>query len=115
MKAKALIDFAAKRRSAAEDRWESEGSIILQAHTELTTLAMRYEPVRFRIPGGHYTPDFMHILADRTIAFVEIKASRKQKGYRDARSKLRAAAELYPWFHWFEARLTRDGWEVEKL
>ena len=39
-----------------------------------------------------------------------------QKGYRDARSKLRAAADVYRWLTWFEVRVDgRGGFELERI
>jgi len=38
---------------------------------------MLYEPMRFKIPGGNYTPDFLAVCADGTMILVEIKGSRK--------------------------------------
>ena len=45
------------------------------------------------------------------------RASRKQRGYRAARSKLRAAAALNPFYHWIEARYSapNENWELEQL
>lgn len=78
----------------------------------------------FKIPGGGYTPDWC-ILIDGQWVFVENKASKKQANYRDARSKLRAAAALNPWFRFYEVRLPYkkakrpenivDGWVLEYI
>ena len=66
---------------------------------EAVVLTM-YEPMAFYLPGGRYKPDFMHILESGSILFVEVKGSTKQRGYRDSRAKLRAAAEVFPFFYW---------------
>lgn len=115
--ARALLDFAnAEYKSSAERVWSSEGPLLIQAQFITKVAITHYEPVSFNIPGGRYTPDFMHILHTGEIVFVEIKGSRRQKNYRDARSKLRAAAEVYPYFHWVEAIMPSKAvphWSLE--
>ena len=99
----------------AEEAWAGYGSMVLLGELGQHTAVMLYEPMSFRLPGGSYLPDFMHLLEDGRIVYVEIKGSKHQKGYRDARSKLRAAAELHPWFTWIEARQERGSWIVEVI
>lgn len=65
-----------------------------------------YEPVSWNLPGNRYTPDFMATLADGRVLWIEVKGSKKQSNYRDARSKLREAAAIYPQFTWVEAMVT---------
>lgn len=109
----------ADKRSTAEREWEREGWMLLlpvlerdPAERVLLTL---YEPLTLNLPGGRYTPDYLHILSSGEQIFVEIKGSKKQKGYRDARSKLRAAAEVFPFWTFVEAMGGRDGWEIEEV
>lgn len=71
-----------------------------------------YEPVTWNLPGNKYTPDFVAILEDGRIVQVEVKGSRKQRGYRDARSKLREAAAMHPEYAWVEAVVTLKGRSV---
>lgn len=101
--AKALLEFAGKEyKSNGERRWANEGAAIIHTEFMAPVAVTLYEPISFNVPGGRYTPDFLHILSTGEMVFVEIKATRLQKNYRDARSKLRAAAEVYPYFHWVE-------------
>lgn len=69
-----------------------------------------YEWMSFKLPGGSYTPDFLYLLADGRLVFVECKGSKNQANYRDARSKLRAAATLNPWFWFYEVRIEKSAW-----
>ena len=87
-------------KSKAEEDYSNFGAALIgwELHKKVT-LTM-YEPIAFYIPGGRYRPDFMHILEDGRIVFVEVKGSKKQKNYRDSRAKLRAAAEVFPFFTW---------------
>lgn len=104
MDAKADLDaLIPKYKSNAEREWASLGNAILQDHFDTPVAYQHYEPVRFAIPGGKYTPDFLHVLEDGRIVFVEVKGSKKQRGYRSSRQKLRAAAEMYPFFTWVQA------------
>ena len=108
-------------KSEAEAAWAGYGDVILQSELGQHTAVMLYEPMSFRLLGETYKPDFMHLLEDGRVVFVEVKgvfigAKGKKiymKSYRDARSKLRAAAEMHPWFTWIEARQEHGGWIVE--
>jgi len=106
--------LAPQYKSGSEEQFALLGRAILREHFDAAVLLMLYEPCRWKIPGGHYTPDWMAILGTGMVVFVEVKGSRKQKGYRDARSKLRAAAEIYSAFVWCEC-VEQDGWRVEVI
>ena len=93
-------------KSATETLWAALGpGAIAQALGQAVVLTM-YEPLTVHLPGGAYTPDFFYILTDGTQVFCEVKGSTKQRGYRDARSKLRAAAEIFPFYVWAEVRVS---------
>lgn len=118
-------------KSAEERWWDTHGALIIGNEFDSAVVATYYEKVSFKVPGGSYTPDFMHVLADGRMVYVEVKAlilktkiidrrdgtsevkqvhnSRAQHGYREARSKLRAAAECYPFYIWVEARVGKRG------
>ena len=102
-------------RSGAEADFARIGLALMGSYCECDVAVMTYEPEAFNLPGGHYTPDFRCILTDGRIVFIEIKGSREQKGYRDARSKLRAAAALNPWYTWYEVICCRGQWNVERI
>lgn len=101
-------------KSGSERQFALLGRAILREHFDVAVAAMFYEPCRWKIPGGNYTSDFMAVMEDGRIVLVEVKGSRKQKGYRDARSKLRAVAEIYQFFTWIEC-VEQDGWTVEVI
>lgn len=87
-------------KSKAEEDYAIFGAAIIpQELGQLVVLTM-YEPMAFYIPGGRYRPDFMHLLEDGSVVFVEVKKNKHLKSYRDSRSKLRAAAEVFPFFTW---------------
>ena len=79
----------------------------------MNTLEMVYEPITFNLAGNKYTPDFMHLTDRGEVVFVEIKGSKRQRGYRDARSKLRLAKATHPWFTFVECIGRSDNWTVE--
>jgi len=103
------------------------GLILLEDACQCEVALMLYEPCTWHLAGGKYTPDFCAFLQDGRVAFVEIKggrgaspslrskAARAQKGYRDTRSKLRAAAETYPMFLWFEVRMGGGDCDIERI
>lgn len=87
--------------------WQYVGSVRLP-----TTLL--HHPMRLYLPGGSYSPDFL--LQIGTFLFlIECKGSRKQKNYRDARSKLRAAAAIYKMFRFIEVRKENGQWIIEEI
>jgi len=116
MKAKA--DVAAMLR---QFRSEYEGAFAQIAHALLAdefgspVERLDYEPVTWNLPGNRYTPDFVAILADGRIVHVEVKGSRQQRGYRDARSKLREAAAMHPEYTWVEAVVTLRRGEIANI
>ncbi len=101
--------------SQGEQWWANYGALLLAAELGAPVVLTQYHPLTFHLPGGSYTPDFMHIMADGRLVVIEVKGSRKQPNYRDARSKLRAAQALYPWATWYEARIARQTCEALEL
>lgn len=68
-------------------------------------IGQSYEAIRLQVAGGAYTPDFYlklkkvdHLL----LVLIEVKGSKKQKGYTNTRIKLNSAAALFPEFAFFE-------------
>ncbi len=118
-------------RSAEERWWHTHGALVIGNEFGADVLRTFYEPASWAIPGGTYKPDWLHVLADGRLVFVETKAlilknkiidradgtsevkqvhnSRAQHGYRDARLRLRSAAECYGFFVWVEARIGKHG------
>lgn len=96
------------------ERWFARfGQYALESHFGCAVVRMNYEPCSWRLPGGRYTPDFYAILEDGRVVFIEVKGSRQQRGYRDAMSKLRAAAALHPEFVWCECLVGQNGRKLE--
>ena len=117
MRAKAQLSrIMSPYRSKAEEAWAVIGSMWIEDEFKLKVARELYEPFSFNLPGGSYTPDFLYILEDGSMVFCEVKGSKLQKNYRDARSKLRAAAELHPWFFWTQAtQAGRGAWDFEVI
>lgn len=93
-------------RSVIEGNFPETGGMFLE----------RIRPISFHLPGGVYTPDFYYIMRDGTRIVVEVKGSKFQPNYRDARGKLRAAATLNPDFIFAEVmpnKECKNGWSVE--
>ena len=110
-----LAAIVSPYKSRLEEHWAREGALVLLAELGEQTAVQLYEPFTVRLIGAHYKVDFVHILESGRIVCVEVKASSRQANYRDARSKLRAAAEMHPWFTWIEARHENGGWIVERI
>lgn len=102
--------------SHAEEWWARYGNLLLAHDLGCPVVLTEYHPWTWNLPGNHYTPDFLHILEDGRLVCVEVKGSKSQKNYRDARSKLRLAADLFRWLTWIEARVDgRGGCEIEVI
>lgn len=125
--AKAYYDVANSysKMSNPERLFNNEGYILLRdtVAAGVSVEVLVYEWITFNIPGGKYTPDFFVIFSDGTIAFIEVKQEYTTKSgkrniagrsYRDSRSKLRATAELNPWFNFYMA-VYNNGWRLEKI
>ncbi len=101
--------------SQAEAWWDTHGPLLLADELRCAVALTQYHAITVHLPGGSYTPDFLHILADGRLILVEIKGSKQQRGYRDARAKLRAAADLYRWATWYECRVDHGAFELELI
>lgn len=112
-KSRDFLSFVMAGRSKSEMQWRGIGDAVMQDEVGSPVVWSGYEWVTFRVPGGMYTPDFIYIFENNEIAFVEIKGSKKQRGYVSTRQKLRATASLNPWFYFFEAVGSGSNWNVE--
>lgn len=69
-----------------------------------------YHPFMLYLPSGRYTPDFLLVMRDRSLACVEVKGW--NKNLRADRRKFKEAAKFHPWTRWLW--LTWDaGWQEE--
>jgi len=103
-------------KGGAEKEWaRSQHVAYIQDFFNSPVVFWGYEWISFHLPGGLYTPDFLYVLQTGRLVFLETKGSRKQANYRDARSKLRGAATLNPWFWFYECRITKTSWVLEKI
>src|SRR3990167_7315475 len=99
-------------RSHAERDWSLVGAAVLSDELGELTVQQYYEPVTFHIPGGNYTPDFLHVCESGLGIIVEVKDCRYLQSYRDSRAKLRACAEYYPFFIYVMVN-RKEGWKVD--
>ncbi len=100
-------------RSKIEEEYSALCDILIHEWLNVKVLLTQYEPIIFNLPGGlKYTPDFLHILEDQRILLVEVKNSKKQKGYRVTRNKIITAAALFPYFLWAET-FAEKAWRFE--
>ena len=113
--AEAVIEFANRKyRSELERVYAEDCSFGIYTCFDSEVLVTHYEPFTFNLPGKiKYTPDFLHVLKDRRMILVEVKNSKKQKGYRVTRNKLVTAASLYPFFVWAETLMESPKWNFE--
>lgn len=80
-----------------------------------SVLLWLYHPMKFRVGANRwYTPDFGITVQNPMIyapefRLVEVKGSWDSKNARESRSKLEAAAMLYPWFQWEAAVVASAG------
>lgn len=109
------LAFTLAARSNAEVDWQAMGRHVIQDAYQFPVVFEGYEWESYKIPGGSYTPDFLYILSNGQRVCVEVKGSKLQASYRDARARLRVAASLNPWIIFIEADKTRDGWKIETI
>ncbi len=114
--AQAMIEFATpKYRSKVEEEYAALCEILVHEWLNVRVLLTHYEPIAFNLPGAFkYTPDFLHVLEDRRILFVEVKNSKKQKGYRVTHNSIKTAAAIHPYFMWAEC-IKDKGWGFEEI
>lgn len=122
--ARADLDRLTSRyKSQTEAWWAAFGPALIEDEFKQDVVVTEYEPVTLHLLGEDYTPDFLHILANGWQVYVEVKAPlqavdpktgkrrafRQVRNQQDARSKLRAAAEKFPYWHFIEYRKFLDG------
>jgi hypothetical protein len=112
--ARELMAFFLAGRSKSEADWVAGAKMLIEDEFKVGVAFAGYEWMTFKLPGGSYTPDWDYMLADGRWVFVEVKGSKLQPNYRDARSKLRACATLNPWFIFMEA-ITSGGIQLERI
>lgn len=74
---------------------------------------VEYERVTLKLgPDCRYTPDFDVLTSAGTLMFYDAKG-----GFiaEDATVKIKTAAELFPFFSFYIAQLTRNGWEFKEV
>lgn len=112
-----IVEFFLEARTPTEARAIIFLKPMVEDATGKKIIFSAYEWVTFSLPGGSYTPDWSFLMDDNSWVRVEVKASKMQPGYKDARSKLRATASLNPWdtFYEFRPRTKAEGggWELE--
>lgn len=80
-----------------------------------------FEPIKLRIgaPGSRcgYTPDFMVIALDDTIEFHEVKGRSGNNAWceEDAKIKIKAAANSYPFKFIMVWPALRGGWDKDVI
>jgi hypothetical protein len=69
-----------------------------------------FEPIKLRLAKKTwYTPDFLVIRSDGSVAFHEVKGFWRD----DARVKIKVATEIYPMFRFVAVQRIKDSWEWE--
>lgn len=104
-------------QSRTEETFFEEGAAWIHAAYNKPVLAMFYEWVSFNLPSSTYTPDFMVMLTDHSLVFVEVKGSKNQRHYLPTRYKVRVAASLNPFFRFCIATPTprSNGWDIDRI
>ncbi|MBN1348395.1 hypothetical protein JXJ21_03235 [candidate division KSB1 bacterium] len=90
-------------RSNTEQAWAMVGQFLIADKFNATVKWWSYEAIRLALGNAWYTPDFIYWLSDGRVVLVEVKGSKKQKGYRDSRTRQRVATGLFPLFVFVEA------------
>ena len=104
-----------EKMSKAEAEWYRIGVSELRRAMEILTKEVYYEPVTLKFGRLAYTPDFMHITLNNEIIFVEVKASRYQRGFDKTMVKIKAMAAAYPFFRYFTALQINGGWNIKEM
>ena len=75
-------------------------------------LDYKFEAFKLRLANNtFYTPDFVVVLADRTIRVDEVKGFWRD----DARVKIKIAAEQFPWLRFQAVTKNKSQWETEQF
>lgn len=115
---KKVSKFLLKGESKTEIDWLKYHASCIENHFSSKIVVMRPKSTTFHILGSSYTPDFEYLLENGQRVFVEVKGSKFQPNYRDARSKLKMTATL----HWDKSfvevmpdKNLESGWSMEDI
>lgn len=115
--------------SEAERVFAANVTVIMWSYLQVVVHEVRHHPLTFHLPGDQrYTPDFRLRTASGNY-MIEVKPGdrisksgkviKPGKNRRDARSKLKTAAEVFPEYTFVEARIgnVKDPlkWELEVI
>jgi len=103
-------------KSKYEKEWSLIGPTLLLEATGNHYQIVAYEPWSFLLGASKFTPDFLLMSEEGTIAIVEVKGSKHLKSYRDSRSKLAVSSGMFPMFDfWMSTFDRKKGWSMEKM
>jgi hypothetical protein len=108
-----MAKYLLKGVSKEEIQWRQAGTPLLEEMCEEKVVMVQHPSLTYPIPGGHYTADFLYFMASGLRINVEVKGSKFQKGYKDARARMRAAASLHPYDRFIMAMPFMGDWELD--
>jgi len=104
--------------SNEERRFRSFGKALIERMFGREVIFTGRAWFKFQLPGVVYTGDWYYLLDNGRWVIVEVKGSKLQSGYRDARTKLSICATLNPWFTFIQVLPDHglpDGWSLEVI
>lgn len=98
-----------------EELWQKQGDDALLKEFGKKTVWREHEPVTFNKAKIKYTPDFMHVMEDGEVIFIEVKASRFGKSYGASRVRARLMANTFSMFGFYEALRSKGQWAITQI
>jgi len=105
-------------RSKVEEAWADIGAIYIAAEFDARVVWQMYEPATLTLsfkPRATYMPDFLYILETGQVVFVEVKSRKGGRGYTATRSRIRIAADRFPFFTFVQATGSGKSFELEVI
>ena len=111
-----------RRKPGEMNRLEAQYAAHLEARKQAGEVEWyAFEPIKLKLaPSTFYAPDFLVLLADRTIEVHEVKGrtGNSTTGYKayvmdDAAVKLKVSAQMFPFRFWMLYPRKEGGWHAE--
>lgn len=115
---KGFAKFLLSAESSFEKRWLQFDKVVIEDYFGGEVQIIKPKVLSFNLPANTYTPDFMYVMKNGDIVFVEVKGSPFQQGYRDSIAKLRMCATLN--YYWkfimvMPDKESKNGWKVTEI
>jgi len=102
-------------KSKTEGYWADIGHVYIADEFDARVVHSHYEPFNINLGGHYWKPDFLHILETGQQIIVEVKGTKRHKGFATSLIKIKDAARMFPYWTFVLAVGGAKGFELETI